>query len=134
MTLKHTILTLILSLSAITVAGQKKSGEPLYAFGWATCLGDSTIYLSAISKVEGAEYADKSRFLERRDEYARQFEATLLSRYGRHFTCALFYARKRSKAEKNFLKLRMRLKKQKGFKVEEIPASEFSFQTLKAEE
>lgn len=130
MTINRLITIFVLTLATISAIAGRKEETPVYAFGYATCLGDSTVYISAVTHLEGAHIAEKTKFLERREEYARQFEATLLSRFSKHFTCALFYEKSRKSAEAKLLKLRKSFKKQKDLRVEEIPAADFTFQPL----
>lgn len=112
---------------SITAAMAKTPGQTdVYAFGCAACLGDTVVYLSAIQSLDGATVDSKTKFLNDREDYARQMENALQEVYGKHYTCALIFSFQRSRLEKKYVKLR-RLYKKKNIRIEELPANVFRF-------
>ncbi len=91
--LKHLFRALIAAIfiASAQTAGAQKVEKEIYAFGYATCLGDSVAYVSAIQLLPGATTDKKTGFLQNRHLYTAEMEKTMRSRYGKHFTCALFF-------------------------------------------
>ncbi len=128
---KHLSLTLLLAVfifSAGTASGQKQD-TPIYAFGYCTCIGDSVAYVSAIQVLPGAVLNKKTDFLENINLYSNEMERSMRSRYGKHFTAAVFFSDKKEKIEKKYVKLRKRIinNKKKGLRLVEMPATDFQF-------
>lgn len=120
------LLTAAAILSATTMAARDRD-KTIYAFGFGTCLGDTTVYLSEIQVLDSATINRKTGFLEQREVYSRQMEQALRQRYGKHFTCTIFYAEKKSKAEKQYVNLRKHLNKDKALRPEVLTGADFRF-------
>ena len=106
MSLLRTFAATIVCAVAVTTAAAKGPVKPIYAFGYATCLGDSTVYTSAIQQLEGAQLTKKKSMLVNREQYSHQMERYMRSTDGKVYTCAIFYAKSRKKAEKQMVSLR----------------------------
>lgn len=109
----------------LSVSAKSHGEKAVYAFGYATCLGDSTVYLSSVQLLDNASVDRKTGFLNNREDYARQMENALRIAYGKHFTCALFFFKKKEKAEKKYVEIRKRFHKDRLVRVEELPVSAF---------
>lgn len=120
-----TLIILQLAFVAITSA-MAETRDKVYVFGYATCLGDSVIYLSAIQPLDSAIIDHKTKFLNYREDYARQMENALQKIYGKHFTSALVFSSQRSRLEKKYVKLR-RYYNKKPIRIEEVPTTTFHF-------
>lgn len=133
MSLLRTFAATIVCAVAVTTAAAKGPVKPIYAFGYATCLGDSTVYTSAIQQLEGAQLTKKKSMLVNREQYSHQMERYMRSTDGKVYTCAIFYAKSRKKAEKQMVSLRRQCARQKE-KMVELPADAFAFTALTAKE
>ncbi|MBQ8276972.1 MAG: hypothetical protein IJY00_00775 [Bacteroidaceae bacterium] len=118
------LVTVLFPLSASAKSG---AADKVYAFGYATCLGDSAVYLCAVQMLDGATIDKRTGFLNYREDYSRQMEEALKATYGKDFTCALVFSTKKGKAEKKYLAIRKRLRKDKGMLVNELPVADFRF-------
>ena len=98
-----------------------------YAFGYATCLGDSCVYITDIQHLNGVSTNKKTGFIELQKEYAHEMELRLKDIYAKHFTCAFFYSTNKKKLEKKFLSIRKTINKSKENKLEYITNDVFSF-------
>lgn len=118
------LLTLTLLCASLNVSAKETA---IYAFGFGTCLGDSIVYVSQLQVLPQAQINKKTGFLEDRDQYSAQMEQALQQRYGRAFTCTIFFATKKNKAEKQFLNLKKQLGKDKSVRAEYLPPTDFQF-------
>lgn len=129
------IISMLLALT--TLCGIKsqaetadKGEEAIYAFGMGTALTDSTAYLTTVQVIPQASLDKKTKFLVYRDEYSKQLKRYLESRFEAHQTCAVIFATSRKAAEKEYLKVRRTLKKDKALKVTELEAGSFTFSPI----
>lgn len=118
----------LLSAFSLPLMAQKKEAKGLYAFGFATCLGDSAVYLTGIQHLDSATVNKKNGQVVHREYYARQLEKVLGDQYlGKHYTCAMFFAKDKAKLEKQYTNLRKSLTKEKGVVVDEKTVAAFRF-------
>lgn len=122
-----TCVVLVTVLLPLTASARSGEADKVYAFGYATCLGDSAAYLCAVQMLDGATIDKRTGFLNYREDYSRQMEEALKATYGKYFTCALVFSTKKDKAEKKYLKIRRHLRKDKRVLVRELPVSDFRF-------
>ena len=110
--MKHTIFqfltALLLAVCACTTIQAKKVVEPkMYMFGFSASFNDTIVYFTDIQEVDSVWIDKKSKFLQGRNLYAYQFRSFLAEQKSMpHRTCVVFYAKKRAKAEKEFMKMR----------------------------
>lgn len=123
-------LLLFTFLCGVMSVSAKDKVKTVYAFGYAVSLGDSVAYLSNIQVIDSVTVNAQTGFLENHGAIARQMEEALSAKYGKHFTCALFYKEEKKDIEKAYVSLRKHLKKEKDVRVEEIPESEFKFVSI----
>lgn len=119
--------------SALARSGSEKT---VYAFGYATCLGDTVAYLSEIQQLDSAKIDSKTKALEDCAAYSHQLEQTLRQRDGRHYTAAIFFTTDRKKIEKQFLRVKKTAQRTKsntvGVKLESLTAQDFTFKPVTA--
>ncbi len=98
-------------------------------FGVGINFTDSTAYLSAVQRIEAVPLDASKKFLLNRYAYSEQLYRYLYTQAEkRNETCLVFYARSRRRAEKDYLRLRRRLHKERGqHNVVEIPGDAFHF-------
>lgn len=132
--MKPILLTLLLSLCFLPTLAKTKGEKAeapkyqrIYVFGCGFTPGDSAVYLTEVQALDSAVIARKTSFLLHRDAYSRQMEHTFSAATGKRVTCALFFATKRAKAEKQYLKQRRRISKRKELVLKEIPTAGFTF-------
>lgn len=122
--------TLLFALCAFSANARDKQPATIYAFGYSTCLSDSTSYLTAIAPLPGAVIDSKTHFLTGRSAYAYQLKSFLESKYTPNQTSVVFFATSRKELESKYVKLRRNMQKRKGFRTVELTASDFSFAAL----
>lgn len=124
---------LIMVMVALPIASmaQKDGAKGVYAFGYATCLGDSVAYITGIQRLDSAVVNKKTATLEHREYYSRQLEQALAGQFvGKHYTCALFFAKEKEKVEKQYVNLMKTLSKDKGIVVDEKTVAAFRFRPV----
>ncbi len=129
-TLSSIVLTACLFMTGTRPAFGKERDNTVYAFGFGTCLGDSIVYLTTIQPIDSAKTNRKTGFLIERNAYSAEMEQNLRRKYGQHFTCAVFYDTKKDKLEKQYLKLRKQLARDKSVRLEELPPTDFAFSAV----
>lgn len=135
--MKHlacSILLLVALCAWASPAAAKTRGalKTVYAFGYGTCFNDTTVYLLPIQVIEGAELQEKTDFLVYRNGYSHQLEDYLEEHYGGNQTCTVFFAEKKSRLEKKYLKIRHDLAKDAHTRAVELPTGSFEFDTVEA--
>lgn len=117
----------LVSCSLSAYSGGEKTSPTVYAFGVASSLGDTVVYVTAIETLDGATLDASTAFLNDRSHYSRQLESALQSAHGGHFTATLCFSTKRRKVEKQLLALRRRLLRDTTQTMVNLSAEEFSF-------
>lgn len=124
--LKTIFTTLLFSFALCTTIQASNKGEKtIYAFVYGTCFNDSTVYISAIERIANAETESKTGFLVNRSDYANALKKYLDQKYKKPHTCTVFYATKRDKIEKKYVKIRHVANRDKHCKLVEIPVTDF---------
>ncbi len=113
-----------LSVNAALAQSKKETGVCMFAYG--TDFNDSTVYVTAICRVDGAALDKKTNFLGYRQAYSQQMKEYLDRTYGGNHTCAVFFNANRSKLEKVYAKMRRNAAKDKQDKFVEIPVTDFT--------
>ncbi len=113
-------------LSVNVASAQSKSNGGVCMFAYGTDFNDSTVYVTAISRVDGAMLDKKTNFLAYRQTFSQQMKNYLDRTYGGSHTCAVFFNSNRAKLEKVYAKMRRNAAKNKGEKFVEIPATDFT--------
>lgn len=128
-------LSAALCLLLCTAAGYaQKQEKTVYAFGYATCLGDSAVYLSAIQPLDSAQLQPKTGFLLHRSTYAAQMQQALNGKYGKHFTCAIFFSDNQKTIVKEFTKIRHEAEKASDCVLHILPLTDFRFTAIERPE
>ena len=122
-------LLLIPAVSAQVSKEPKAKMETVYMYGVGRNFADSTIYLTAVQRLDNVPLDRPQGYLLNRYAYSEQFYQYLYTQAGkRHETCSVTFATSRAKAEKKYLRLRRRLVKEYGQQnVVELPADAFHF-------
>lgn len=125
-----------MNLAIFAGFAKKKSHKEvaIYAFGLSTCFNDSTAYLTDIIEINPAYIVTKTNFLVSRNEYSMQLKNYFIQQNMPNQTCAFFFANKRAKIEKNYIKLRKRLTEKEKKNLVQISTNEFSFTPIPFEE
>lgn len=115
------------------VAAKIKPIDKMYMFGFSASFKDSIVYFTDIQAVDSAWIDTKTKFLQGRELYSEQLKnhlATNLNESNR--TCIVMFAKKRSKLEKKYLKLkRLYTIKAKGlYDVRYLNNDDFKFKTV----
>ena len=118
----------VLSVQTSFAQSKKESGVCMFAYG--TDFNDSTVYVSAISRVDGALLDKKTNFLAYRQAFSQQLKDYLDRTYGGSHTCAVFFNANRAKLEKTYAKMRRNAAKSKQEKFVEIPATDFTLRNV----
>lgn len=127
--------TIILAVVfSTTMQAKGKSEKAVYAFTYGTCFNDSTVYLSTIERIQDASIDSKTNFLVDRNSYANALKKYLDKKYKKPHTCTIFYASKRDKVEKKYVKIRHHVNKDKNTKLVEIPVTDFKLLPLGSEQ
>ena len=129
--MKKKIAIALVGLFAVGFSAFAQSDKKgLYMFGWAQCLNDTTVYVSEVQFVAGAEL-DKSKQLVNRSEYSDQFKNYMeLAETTPHMTACVLYGKSRSAVEKTLDKICKKLLKKQSGALKKVPANEFQFQSL----
>lgn len=126
------IISMLLSafFTGATAKGKNKAPATIYAFGYSTCLNDSTVYLTAVTTIPGASLEKKTHFLSERGAYTNQLKTYIESKYTRHQTSVVFFSTSRKEVEGKYVSMRRRLQKSKSQKLVELPTNAFAFAPL----
>ncbi len=112
--------------------GEIKTNE-VYAFGYATSLSDSIIYLTEIAPMPTVTLEKKTGFLVSRASYTAQLK-DFASKIGiNHPTCAIVYDKNKKKLEKKFVRLTKKFQKNKNYFIKAISSQEFTFKEIATE-
>lgn len=133
------ILTLtILLVATLTLSAKKKanaehseSAQTVYLYALSASFNDSIVYITDIQTVEGA-YIEKKHILGGLRQYVQQMDRYFKEKGVADRINTVFFKTKRTKAEKQFVKLRKRYTKD-GIDLRVLPQGEFSFQPVKKE-
>ena len=124
--LKLLLLALLITLGATTAEAKPEKPKRLYMFGFAASFKDSTIYITDIQDVTGGWIDSKTKFLIDREQYSEQMRTYLAEKAnqpGR--VCVVFFATKKKKSEKQYVKLMKKYKT--GYNIQYVSISQFKF-------
>lgn len=125
--LKPVFFLFFLALPFVACAQRVRLSE-VYMFGAGINFADSTVYLTAVQRVDSVPLERSQGFLLNRYAYSDQLGRYLFVNAGKNNeTCAVFFDTSRSKVEKQYLRLRRRFQKNKGLRIEEVPGDAFRF-------
>ena len=131
------ILSLLLLLTTLGMARNKAnedkgtSQKDIYMFGVAYNYMDSITYVTNVDHIANAFFDNNTGYIDGIDLYTNQLETHLLQQGHAGYICTTFYAAKRKKAEKEFLKIKKKLYKKKYTQV--LPLGDFSYQFISTE-
>ena len=124
---------LTIATSQVTMAKRVVVPE-MYMFGFAASFNDTIVYFTDIQRVDSAWIEKGSKFLQSRNIYSSQLRTYLSSKLNMpHRTCVVFWGKKRTKVEKQYLKMRRKYGQQKDgrepFELRYIAESDFKFKS-----
>lgn len=119
-----------LSLQASAQEKNEVKASGYYAFGYATALNDSVIYLTEIAPMPTVTVQKKTGFLVNRASYAEQLKSFAKKIGINHPTCVIIYDKKKANLEKKFVKLTKKYQKKKAYFIKAISSKEFTFKEL----
>lgn len=129
--MKHLIILIaLLTFSHLQMSAQSKDEiivADMHAFGYATSLNDSVVYLTEISPIPVANVDRKTGFLSKRAVYSGQLKEYMAKQGVEHATCAIIFDRNKVKLNKKFVKLMNKLQKKKMYLIKTISTAEFTF-------
>ena len=133
----QTILAMAIFLAMATGSMQAKEIQvpKMYVFGFAASFTDTIVHFTDIQEIDTPWIDKKKGFLLNRDQYSVQLRSFLNNNQQLpHRTCVIMFNQNRSKAEKEFLKMKRLYTQSKDgkqhFDVRYINASEFHFKTV----
>ena len=135
---KYILTVICLLLVGIgTASAKRQQVGKMYMFGMAAAFTDTIVHFTNIQAVDSVWIDTKNDFLEERKAYSYQLRDFLNQKQQMpNRTCIVFYAQKREKLEKKYLKLKNLYTKGKDgkqhFDVRYIPDSDFMFTTVKS--
>lgn len=100
-----------------------------FAFGYATTLSDTIVYLTEIANMPEVTINKKNGFLVNRASYTSQLKEFMKKLGHEHATCAIIFSNNRKKISKRFVSIMNKLQK-KNYFVKTISAEEFTFKEL----
>ncbi|MCQ2244014.1 MAG: hypothetical protein MJZ32_07125 [Bacteroidaceae bacterium] len=130
--MKHLLLLIaFFACSTIQMHAQKSNDAlivaDMQAYGYATSLNDSVIYVTEIMKLPVARVDRKNGFLSKRADYSNQLKDYMKSIGVEHATCAIVFNRNKVKLNKIFIKMLAKAQKKKHYVIKTISEQEFSF-------
>lgn len=116
----------------MVASAQKAKLETVYLFGVGINFADSTVYLSAVERLDEVPLDRSQGYLLNRYAYSEQLYQYLYTKAEmRNETCAVVFSTSRAKAEKRYLHLRRKMIKERGVRnVIEIPGGDFHFKAV----
>lgn len=127
--MKHKLLIVIaLAMTVVgTAVAQRSKPQRVYMFGVATTFNDSTVFLTDIQQLDSV-FLTKSGIMSERSIYSYQLETYLQTQRERpNATTAVFWATKRKKVERSFIKVRRRFLNDTTTHLIPLQADEFRF-------
>lgn len=133
----YTILAVIMMavFCPATIQAKRVVVPEMYLFGMAASFNDTIVYFTDIQRVDSCWINTKNNFLQSREVMSKQLREHLATKHDQpNRTCIVFYAQKRSRIEKKFLKIKKLYTKSKDgqqhFDLRYLPDGEFKFVPL----
>lgn len=125
--LKSLIFLLLLCVACSAQAQKKAEMQKVYVFGFSSSFTDSLAYITDVQVLDSA-YIEPNGFLADRVLYSLQLSGYLYEQRGlQNPTTAFFFADKRSKVEKKYLKVKRLQQKNSNVKLIPLGVDEFRF-------
>ena len=131
--MKRIATLLLFSILLLTQAWGAGKQTPLYIFGFAASFTDSLVHFTDIQYIEEAYTEKKTGFLYNREDYSQQLREYLKEKGVQTPTCVTFYATKRKKIEKKYIKLRRKYTQGGKYDVQYIDQSAFNYQPVESD-
>lgn len=131
---KILLLTITLLLSAtLTLSAKKKqqTAQTVYLYAISASFNDTIVYITDIQTVDNA-YMERKHILGGLQEYVQQVDRYFNAKGMTRRINTVFFQTKRSKAEKQFVKLRKKYTRS-DINLQILPQGEFTFKAVKRE-
>lgn len=120
-------LFLAVSFSLAAQAAAKPKPQRVYMFGFAVSLSDSAAYMTDLQGVDA--YVMPNGFLADRALYSLQLNNYMVGTLRReNMTCAIFFDKKKAKAEKRFQRLRRKYRENPAVTLTSLGVDAFRFE------
>ena len=128
--IKVFVVFLLLALTAVGLSAKSDvRTTKVYMFGFALSLTDSVVYLTDVQAVDSAQVEKKYGFLYGRSLYAAQLQNYIENTYNKpNATSVVFFNRKKSKLEGEYIEIRKRYSKDKNVILAPVGVDAFQFQ------
>lgn len=127
------LLSALLLLATLTLSAKKKQqpSQTIYLYALSASFNDTIVYITDIQTVDSA-YMERKHILGGLHAYVQQVDRHFAAKGMPHRINTIFFQTKRSKAEKQFVKLRKKYS-QSNVSLQILPQGEFTFQAVKRE-
>ena len=105
--------------------------DDMCAFGYATSLNDSIVYMTEIAQMPQVKISNKTKFLVNRASYTNQLKEYMSKIGVEHPTCAIIFDQNKKKLNKKFVTMMSKFQKKKRYFVKTISEEEFKFTAIK---
>lgn len=125
------IFSIFFSIFAINAMAQDENQtviKKVYMFGIANNYQDSVTYLTNIVPIEKAVFDKNTGYMNLLEVYSNQLQTYLLKQGHAGYICTTFYTKEIKKTEELYLKIKRRINKDKGTKIQML--SDFTFQQV----
>jgi len=123
------LLLFTLTLTVTSIEAKPLKTKSVYMFGFSASFKDSVVYVTDIQNVPEAWIESKNKFLLGREHYSNQLNTYLAdSLQLQKRVSMVFFALKKKKAEKQYLKLMKKYRK--GYDVKYLNAPAFKFEAV----
>ena len=129
------VLMTLMTLGMSTTASAKKVVVPkMYIFGMAASFSDTIVYFTNVQEIDSAWIETKGNFLQGRNLYSLELRNHLKYKGIENRTCIVVANKKRSKLEKQYLKMKKLYTQSKDGKqhydIRYIDNQDFQFRTI----
>lgn len=129
----HRLISVLVALLLMTTVSQAAQNDKpqkmqVYMFGFAASMTDSVCVMTELQPVE--VYLQSNGFLVDRSLYSLQLNNQLVNKkkLSENLTCAVFFDKNKSKAEKRYQKVRKRYRENSDLMLQILGGDEFMFQ------
>lgn len=130
--MKKLLIILVAALSCMTIKAQSHivTVDPMYCYGVCFSPVDSTIYITDMLMLKGAQINKKTKFLVGRNELSAQFKRHMEALGIRNLTSCIMFNKNLNKLDKAYKKQVAKYEKQ-GFTVRQVDQTKFRYEVLR---
>ncbi len=128
--MKKLMILLVAFAACVATQAQEAKLQRVYIFGFAASLSDSLAFQTDIQVLDSA-YVYRNGFLADRTQYSAQLQQKVQQMTGReNMVCAVYFAKKKDKLEKRYMKLKRRYARDHAVVVQPLNSDEFRFRNV----